>query len=82
MSNKIERVETECVIKGKGSDPSTVSGDGRGEVIGQLEKFNNTRSTTHPWKAYRGTGMNRVFLAAFYGPAGRADAIAAILATR
>lgn len=82
MTSKIERVETECVIKGKGQTPALYLVTVGGEVIGQLEKFNNTRSATHPWKAYRGTGMNRRFLAAFYGPAGRADAIAAILATR
>jgi len=37
-----------------------------GQVIGMLEKYPNTRTERHPWKAFAGYGRNRRFLGAFY----------------
>jgi hypothetical protein len=37
-----------------------------GITVGQLEKYRDSRSTKHPWKAWLGTGMGRTFLGAFY----------------
>lgn len=54
--------------------------NGDGEPIGMLEKWHNTRSATHPWKAYVGQGMALRFLEAFYGPTGQQEAINAVLA--
>lgn len=52
----------------------------RGEVlIGLLEKYPNTRTDTHPWKAYSGWGHRAKFLGAFYAnEGGKAAAIRAI----
>lgn len=52
------------------------------EVIGMLEKWKNTRTDKHPWKALgRLTNPNepRPFLGAFYSSAGRAHALAAVI---
>lgn len=35
-------------------------------VIGTLEKHRNTRTETHPWKAFHGYGFKAQFLGAFY----------------
>ena len=49
-------------------------------IIGQLEKYNDTRSETHPWKAFAGTGETRKFLGSFYPEeGGKAFAIRAIV---
>jgi hypothetical protein len=37
-----------------------------GNIVGQLERFKNSRTDTHPWKAFKGTGMTRHYLGAFY----------------
>lgn len=50
------------------------------EIIGQLEKYNNTKNTKHPWKAFNGVGLNTKFISSHYGDSGKKDAIDAILA--
>jgi len=43
-------------------------------IVGQLEKYNNTRTETHPWKAFSGTGFARKFIGAFYAEDGGKEA--------
>ena len=53
------------------------------EIVGLLEKYNDTRTETHPWKAYLGWGMDTKFLGSFYpGEGGKPEAIRAIAAAR
>jgi hypothetical protein len=41
----------------------------RGEtILGMLEKYKNTKSCYHPWKAWAGYGLTARFLGAFYEP--------------
>jgi hypothetical protein len=49
------------------------------KVVGMLEKYKNTRTDTHPWKAYKGSGAERVYLGVFYGKTGYKDAVKAIM---
>jgi len=42
-----------------------------GKEIGLLEKYKNTKTETHPWKAFLGVGENAQYLGAIYGPAGK-----------
>ena len=37
-------------------------------VLGYLEKYKNTKTDHHPWKAYAGRGLHARFLGAFYEP--------------
>jgi hypothetical protein len=48
--------------------------------VGLLEKYKNTKTETHPWKAFKGIGEACQYLGAFYGRSGKADALAAIAA--
>lgn len=61
------------------------------EIVGMLEKFRDTRTEHHPWKAFLGWGMSRRYLGAFYAeragwPAqpggGRPAALAAVRLAR
>lgn len=65
------------VIAGKSATPALYLVSVDGKVVGQLERY---ARAGHPWKAYLGTGEARRFVAAFYGPTGRKDAIGLILA--
>lgn len=50
-----------------------------GAIVGMLEKYKNTRTEIHPWKAFLGVGGGQTFLGAFYADAGgKRAAIAAI----
>ena len=49
-----------------------------GNPIGLLEKYRNTRTDKHPWKAFKGIGKECTFLKSFYPEEGGKDA--AILA--
>lgn len=52
--------------------------DGK-EAIGMLEKYRDTRTDKHPWKAFAGFGMSRTFLGSFYpNEGGKAAALLAI----
>lgn len=52
-----------------------------GRVLGFLTRFRDTRTETHPWKAFRGIGATAVYLGAFYrAEGGQAAAIAAVQA--
>ena len=48
-----------------------------GRESGFLTKYNNTRSDTHPYKAFSGVGRNATYLGAFYN--GKAAAIEAVV---
>ena len=52
----------------KGSASLYLVKDDRGTPIGFLEKFRNTRTETHPWKAFRFEGYEdrNHYLGAFY----------------
>lgn len=49
-----------------------------GREIGTLEKYKNTRTDTHPWKAFAPVGVNAQFLGAFYGSNAQLAAIGAV----
>lgn len=54
-----------------------------GNVVGLLEKYLDTRTDKHPWKAFRGTGVAATFLGAWYpSEGGQLEAINAILDNR
>jgi hypothetical protein len=59
--------------------PETIANVGP-TIIGMIEKYHNTRTDTHPYKAIRGVGMDAEFLSAHYGKDGFAAAIRAIVA--
>jgi hypothetical protein len=41
----------------------------RGEtILGLLEKYKDTKSEYHPWKAFSGHGLTARFLGSFYEP--------------
>jgi hypothetical protein len=46
--------------------------------VGMLEKYQDTATETHPWKALLGIGYGQRWLGAFYGPSGKQDAVQAI----
>jgi len=50
-----------------------------GEEIGFITKYRDTRTETHPWKAYVGIGHHSTYLGAAYGSDGKAKAIKAIV---
>lgn len=37
-----------------------------GRIVGMLERFKNSRTDTHPWKAFKGHGFDAKYLGAFY----------------
>lgn len=45
-----------------------------GTIIGLLEKYKDTRTDKHPWKAFKGIGKNCAFLKAFYPEEGGKEA--------
>jgi len=54
-----------------------------GLIIGMLEKYRNTRTETHPWKAFQSFGAQREFLGAFYAAdGGQKTALAKIWAAQ
>ncbi len=71
---KLEKVP--CKVVNRKYDTYLVKVDG--EIIGLLEKWKNTRTDKHPWKAFKGHGAACTFLKAFYPEEGGKDA--AILA--
>lgn len=50
-----------------------------GEEIGFITKHRDTRTETHPWKAFVGIGHHATYLGAVYGSDGKARAIQAIV---
>jgi hypothetical protein len=49
------------------------------EIIGLIEKFDNTRSEKHPYKAFFGIGVNIEYIGAYYpADGGKGAAIRAI----
>lgn len=52
-----------------------------GAVVGMLEKFRDTRTDTHPWKAFAGYGEGRKFIGPFYKEDGGKEAAIAAVAT-
>ncbi len=49
-----------------------------GSVVGMLEKWRNTKTDTHPWKAFAGYGFDSKFVGAYYGRTGKQQAIDSI----
>jgi hypothetical protein len=73
----------ECISKAKPNHAAVYlvkrAAGGDEMIIGMLEKYNNTRSETHPWKAWLGFGATRQYLGAFYAEeGGREAALSAI----
>lgn len=63
------------VIKAKGKRASLyLVEDAFGQILGQLEKYIDSKAQCHPWKAYKGNGMGRRFLKAFYAEDGGREA--------
>lgn len=50
-----------------------------GEEIGFITKYRDTRTETHPWKAFVGIGEHSTFLGVAYGSDGKARAIQAVV---
>ena len=50
-----------------------------GHEIGFITKYRDTRTETHPWKAFVGIGEHSTYLGAAYGSDGKAKAIQAIV---
>jgi hypothetical protein len=71
---KVEEVPT-TVVNRKWKQYTVKVGD---TIIGLLEKWKNTRTEKHPWKAFKGVGKACTFLKSFYPEEGGKDA--AILA--
>jgi hypothetical protein len=66
---------------GKGSALWLVHEDGK--IVGMLEKYRDTRTETHPWKAFSGYGLTALYLGAFYQKdGGKKSAIEAIVNAR
>lgn len=63
-------MKIEMVRKAQGAQPALFLVKRDGFILGQLEKYRDTRSETHPWKAFVGTGMSCKYLGAFYGDNG------------
>jgi hypothetical protein len=69
----------EQVEKARGRQSALYLVKAGGRIVGQLEKYRNTRTERHPWKAYKGTGFERRFIGAYYPEdGGRAAAVAAV----
>jgi hypothetical protein len=83
----IEGYETRQVRKATGREtalwlvikPETIAGVGP-TIIGMVEKYRNTRTDTHPYKAFMGTGHDAHYIESFYGPNGFTDAVRTIAA--
>jgi hypothetical protein len=60
----------EQIVKGTAGQASVylvkIGPGGDEKIIGMLEKYPNTRTEKHPWKAFKGWGASREFLGAFY----------------
>lgn len=51
-----------------------------GREVGFIKRYANSKTYTHPWKAFRGIGFSAKFLGSFYAKeGGKRAAIAAIL---
>ena len=50
----------------KGSPALHLLKNEEGVIIGMLEKYRNTRTEQHPWKAFLGVGERTAYLGAFY----------------
>ena len=59
-------ITIECVQKAKGGCSALYLVRKGETIIGQLEKYNDTRTETHPWKAFLGTGATRTYMGAWY----------------
>ena len=75
-----ERVVLEQVKKASSGSPAMFVVKLDGAEIGLLEKYRDTRTDKHPWKAFAGIGHAARFLGAWYeGAAGRIRARNAVL---
>lgn len=83
MTTTLEQIKEAKRGDGGGSPAVYLVKDTYGAVIGMLEKYHNTRTETHPWKAFHSFGMQRSFLGAYYtDEGGKSAAIKAIVDAR
>lgn len=81
--NNIELIKITTVSK---CDSYMVKAEGK--VIGFLDKYRNTKTETHPWKAFAAKYnadvkgfqyAGEIFFECFYGPTAKAEAIVALI---
>jgi hypothetical protein len=73
MKRTLKRIESNI------KNPSRFVVMENGKEIGLIEKYRDTRTETHPYKAFQGIGMACTFIRSFYPAEGGKDAaIAAI----
>lgn len=63
-------MKVEQIRKAEGAQPALYLVKKDSYIIGQLEKYRDSRYETHPWKAIVGTGHARKYIGAFYGENG------------
>lgn len=77
---KNRNVTEELVRKGGRGSYSLYLIRVNGRAVGLLEKYPNTRTETHPWKAFLGVGLKADYQGAFYAEdGGKKAALDAIL---
>ena len=80
MKNVTVVLERKATGGSKGMAALYLVKNNRNIIIGLLEKYNNTRTETHPWKAFKGYGKEATFLGSFYKEeGGKQAAIDAIM---
>lgn len=56
-----------------------VDGSEDKHIVGMLEKYTNTKTDTHPWKAFIGWGRDAQFSRSYYPEEGGKDAAIAMI---
>jgi hypothetical protein len=81
---RIPHLETEQVREATAHSAALFLVKADGRVVGMIEKYRNTRTEIHPWKAFSGVGMTAQYIGAFYPEdqrfSARSSAIQAVLA--
>lgn len=73
-------MKTVKVREAKGRESALYVVTDGGREVGLLEKYRNTRTDSHPWKAFAGIGVGSRFIGAFYPEDGGRDAALAAVA--
>jgi hypothetical protein len=64
---ELAKITLELVKKARGGSTGMwLVKDSDGNILGLLEKYNDTRTDKHPWKAFLGHGASVKYLGAFY----------------
>lgn len=74
-----ERVKVTKVRDARGARSAMFVVSLDGVELGLLEKYRDTRTDTHPWKAFVGIGAACEFIDAWYGPGSRIKARNAVM---